>query len=287
LNVPDLAPPAPALPWTPTPGAPLAITRARHGLMAYNPHDTYIGRSVERYGEFGEPELDLMRAAVPAGGVVVDVGANIGTHTIAFARHVGPTGMVLAFEPQRIVHNILATNVTLNALSWVHLVHAGVGARRDDMLMSDYGYDKDTNYGAISLQPAERGWPVRVVPLDDYLWLPTVHLVKIDVEGMEPHVLDGARAFVAKYRPVLFVENDRESTSAAVLTRLLDLHYRVYWHVAPLHRAGNWRGEQEDLFPGKGTINVFCIPREREQHVVGFTEMTDPAAPPPVALAPF
>lgn len=278
---------APALPWTPTPGAPLAITRARHGLMAYNPHDMYIGRSVERYGEFGELELDLMRAALPEAGVAVDVGANIGTHTVALARHVGSNGIVLAFEPQRAVHGILTTNVTLNGLAWVHLVHAGVGARRDEMLLPDYRYDKDTNFGAIPMQAAERGWPVRVVPLDDYLWLPACHLVKIDVEGMEPQVLDGAQAFIAKYRPVLFVENDRESTSVPVLTRLLALGYRVYWHVVPLYRADNWRGDPENLFPSNGSINVFCIPREREQNVVGFLEMTDPHAPPPIALAPF
>ena len=283
----DFAVSAPALPWAPTPGAPLAIARARHGLMAYNPNDRYIGRSIERYGEFGESELDLMRAAVPAAGVVLDVGANIGTHTVAFARHVGPNGMVLAFEPQRAVYGTLVTNVTLNALGWVHPVYAGVGAAPGEMLVADYVYTKDYNYGAIPLRAAERGWPVRVVALDEYQWLPRADLVKVDVEGMEAAVLDGARAFLARYRPVLFVENDRESTSVPVLTRLLDLHYRVYWHVVPLFNPHNWRGEPENLFPGNGSINVLCIPREREQSVVGFTEMVDPHAPPPVALAPF
>jgi FkbM family methyltransferase len=281
----DLA--APPLPWTPTPGAPLAITPARHGLMAYNPHDMYIGRSIARYGEFGETELDLMRAAVPEAGVVLDVGANIGTHTVAFARHVGPNGIVLAFEPQRVVHGILSTNVALNALNWVHPVHAGVGAERGEILVPDFVYGNDGNYGAISLDAAERGWPVRIVPLDDYLWLPRVDLVKVDVEGMEPAVLDGAQAFLAKYRPVLFVENDRESTSVPVLTRLLAASYRVYWHVTTLYRSNNWRGEAENVFGNTGTINVFAIPREREQNVQGFLEVLDPAAPPPIPLAPF
>ena len=234
--------------------------------MAYNPHDMYIGRSIARYGEFGEAELELMLAAVPEAGVVVDVARTSAPTPWRFARHVGHNGIVLAFEPQRAVHGILTTNVTLNGLSWVHPVHAGVGARRDEMLLPDYLYDNDTTSARSRIEAAERGWPVRVVPLDDYLWLPAVHLVKIDVEGMEPQVLDGAHAFIAKYRPVLFVENDRESTSLAVLTRLLDLNYRVYWHVVPLYRANNWRGEPENLFPNNGSINVFCIPREREQN---------------------
>jgi FkbM family methyltransferase len=271
-------------PWIPTPGVPLAIVRARYGLMAYNPNDLYIGRSIERYGEFGEPELDVMRTALGAGGIALDVGANIGTHTVALARHVGPTGSVFAFEPQRVIHGILTTNVTLNGLQWVHPIHAAVGAAPGELLMPDYVYSNEGNYGALELHDAERGWPVRVVTLDAWCWLPRVDLVKIDVEGMEALVLDGARELLARFRPVLFVENDRTSTSPGVLARLLAAGYRVYWHVVPLYRENNWRGVRENIFGNTGTINVLAIPRERSQ-AVGLPECIDPNAPPPVRLA--
>jgi FkbM family methyltransferase len=274
-------------PWSPLPGAPLAIVRARHGWMAYNPHDLYIGKSIERYGEFGEHELDVMRAVAPAGGVVFDVGANIGTHAVAMARHVGSNGMVFAFEPQRVVHGILGTNATLNALNWIHPVHAAVGAQPGTILIPDFVYENEGNYGAIALSPVERGWPVRVTTLDEYRWVPRCDLVKIDVEGMEPQVLDGARGFIAQFRPVLFVENDRASTSEAVLSRLLDAGYRVYWHIVPIFRPDNWRGDAENIFGNVGTINMLCIPREREQSVTGLPEVLDPTAPPPQPLAPY
>ena len=277
----------PRTPWTPSPGLPLAITRARHGWMAYNPHDLYIGRSIERYGEFGETELDVMRLACGPGSIVFDVGANIGTHSVALARHVGPSGAVFAFEPQRVVHGILQTNAALNGLTWIHAERAGVGRVADTMLLADYAYGADDNYGGIAMTAAQRGWPVRVVTLDEYLWLPRVDVVKIDVEGMEPDVLDGAHAFLTQYRPVLFVENDRESTSRGVLARLLAENYRVYWHVTALYRANNWRGDTENVFGEKVTINVLCIPREREQNVVGLIEAVDADAPAPVTLAPF
>jgi FkbM family methyltransferase len=274
-------------PWTPLPGAPLAIVRARHGWMAYNPHDLYIGKSIERYGEFGEHELDLMRMATPAGGVVFDVGANIGTHAVAMARHVGSNGMVFAFEPQRVVHGILQTNATLNGLTAIHAVHAAVGKVPGQILVPDFVYGNEGNYGAIAMTEVERGWPVRVTTLDEYVWVPRCDLVKIDVEGMEPDVLDGARAFIDRFRPVLFVENDRARTSEPVLSRLLGAGYRVYWHIVPLYRAANWRGDTENVFGNTGTINVLCIPREREQNVVGLPEVVDAAAPPPQPLAPY
>jgi FkbM family methyltransferase len=276
------------VPWMPAPGAPIAVTQTRHGVMAYNPRDAYIGRSIERYGEFGELELDVMRAVTPAGGVVFDVGANIGTHSVALARHVGPTGKVFAFEPQRIVHGMLVTNATLNALTWIHPVHALVGAQPGHQLVADYDYTQAANYGAISLaQQAERGWPVAVTTLDEYCWVPRCDLVKIDVEGMEAQVLDGGRAFVARFRPMLFVENDRESTSRGVLERLLAADYRVYWHVARMYNPANWRGDRENVFDVLGAVNLLCIARERAQNIVGMHEVTDPDRPPPYPLAPF
>jgi len=271
-------------PWIPTPGVPLAIVPARYGLMAYNPNDMYIGRSIERYGEFGEQELDVMRTALPEGGIAFDVGANIGTHAVALARQTGPGGSVFAFEPQRVVHGMLATNATLNGLGWIHPIHAAVGAAPGELLIPDYVYTNEANYGAVELAEVERGWPVRVVTLDAWCWLPRVDLVMIDVEGMEAQVLDGARELLARYRPVLFVENDRSSTSVGVLERLLAAGYRVYWHVVGLFNANNWRGERENIFGNTGTINVLCIPRERSQSV-GLPECVDPHAEPPVRLA--
>jgi hypothetical protein len=72
---------------------------------------------------------------------------------------------------------------------------------------------------------------------------------------------------------VLFVENDRRETSQAVLSRLLDAEYRVYWHVAMLYDPRNWRGDAENVFGNTGTINVLCIPRERDQNVGGLREV--------------
>ena len=104
------------------------LIEARHGYVLYNVNDRYIGRSVEHYGEWSPGETTLFRQFCRPGHYVVDVGAHIGTHTLAFARLVGERGRVFAFEPQRMLAQALAANVALNSLTNVHTHHLGVGA---------------------------------------------------------------------------------------------------------------------------------------------------------------
>ncbi len=92
--------------------------------MIFNVHDQHIGRSLDLYGEWAESELELLGLFIKPGDVVVDVGANIGTHTVFFAQRAGATGQVYAFEPQRIVFQNLCANLALNGLLNVRAFHA-------------------------------------------------------------------------------------------------------------------------------------------------------------------
>ena len=109
------------------PSNPVVVKACRYGMMMYNKNDRYIGRSLDLYGEFSEAEVAFFRAAIQPGMMVVDVGANIGCHSIAFARLVGPGGRVLAIEPQKQVYQMLVGNVALNHLSHVDTTHGGTG----------------------------------------------------------------------------------------------------------------------------------------------------------------
>src|SRR3954467_8777217 len=95
---------------------PVRLRRCRHGVMAFLKADQVIGRSLDLYGEFAEDENAVMLPLVGPGDTMVDVGANVGTVTLALANRVGPTGMIHAFEPQRVIHQLLATSLTLNGL---------------------------------------------------------------------------------------------------------------------------------------------------------------------------
>jgi hypothetical protein len=101
------------------------LKQCRHGFFLFNSNDSFIGRSLDLYGEWCEAE-GLLPLLGP-GQVVVDVGANIGTHTIPFANKVTKTGLVVAFEPQRQVFNYLVSNLTLKNLLHVATFQSALG----------------------------------------------------------------------------------------------------------------------------------------------------------------
>ena len=68
------------------------LKTCRHGLMVYNRNDAYIGRSLDLYGEFSQGETELFQQVVGIGDVVIEVGANIGAHTLRLAQLAGPGG---------------------------------------------------------------------------------------------------------------------------------------------------------------------------------------------------
>src|SRR5947199_9441604 len=86
----------------------------RHGRMLYNVNDAYVGRSLDLYGEYCEGEIELFKQLVRPGDVVIEVGANIGAHTVWLARATSPGGAVIAFEPQRLAFQTLCANLALN-----------------------------------------------------------------------------------------------------------------------------------------------------------------------------
>jgi hypothetical protein len=93
------------------------IKACKYGLTLYNSNDMYVGKSLDQYGEYAEAEIDLFKELIKEGDTVYDIGANIGSHTLAMARMVGEEGTVAAFEPQRQIYYVLCGNIALNNLS--------------------------------------------------------------------------------------------------------------------------------------------------------------------------
>ncbi|HEY7663818.1 MAG TPA: FkbM family methyltransferase [Xanthobacteraceae bacterium] len=249
---------------------PVRVRSCKHGAMIYFSTDHYIGRSLDLYGEYSEGEIDLFRQIVRPGMVALDVGANIGVFTVYLAGSVGPSGKVYAFEPQRTLYHVLCGNLALNGLANVTAVHGALGAQPGSILVPALDYAKGGNFGGLALtqkrEGAFRGENVGVSTLDA-LALGQCNFIKIDVEGMEREVLSGAAETLARCRPLLYVENDRGESSAALISWLLAHDYRLFWHMPRLFNPGNHFGEKHDAFPGVVSINMLGVPRGTSMRV--------------------
>ena len=253
----------------------IRVKHCRHGPMAFNVQDRFIGRSFDLYGEYVEGEIQMFDQLLRPGMVALDVGANIGAHTIFMARKVQPGGVVIAFEPQRQIFQLLCANVALNAIQNVHTFHAATGAEEGQIKVPMVNYEEEGNFGGVALGGHENGETVACRTIDSY-GLGQCHFMKIDVEGMECETLAGADATIKRCRPFLYIENDRRDRAEELLTRLFGLEYRVYWHLPLLYNPENFFGNTENVFEGLISRNILCLPNEMKVSIDGMQEITDP-----------
>ena len=161
-----------------------------------------IEKSIFESGQFYEKDtLDLLKGYIKPDPVVVDAGANIGNHTLYFAKNVGAK-MVYAFEPVISVFVKLDRNVRLNQCANVVLHNAALGNH------AGYVLCKNTvigNSGAQQVAYSDSGG-MNVVSLDELRLEHAIDFMKIDVEGFEIEVLFGAASTIAKDHPAIFVE---------------------------------------------------------------------------------
>jgi FkbM family methyltransferase len=252
----------------------LRIKRTRYGLMAYNANDTYVGRSIDCYGEYSRGETLLFAQLATPGGLVVDVGANIGALTLFLAQAVGPRGAVVAIEPQRAVHQLLCMNLALNEINNVRAIHAAAGRSRGQAFVPVSDYANAGNFGGVALNE-KSGEPVDLISIDS-LGLPGCQFIKIDVEGHEHLVIAGAAETIARFKPVLYVENDRRQQSPDLIRQIFDLDYIPYWHLPPLYSPDNFYGNPTNVFPGTVSIDMMCLPKGDGRKIVGMQPVAGP-----------
>jgi FkbM family methyltransferase len=144
--------------------------------------------------------MKLLAASLRPGGVFVDVGANVGFHTVAAARLVGGAGHVYAVEPQPWALDLLRANVWRHGLANVSVLpYAASDASGTLRLSVEPGHRSGARI-------AEAGdLEVDAARLDDLLPDVVVDVLKVDVEGAEPLVLRGARAILSRSPGLLAV----------------------------------------------------------------------------------
>jgi FkbM family methyltransferase len=212
-----------------------SLTFGRYGTFLTLTNDTMVGATIVNTGVWAATDLEVMEQHLGPGMVALDIGANIGHHTVAFSRKVGFSGRVLAFEPQRTIYRILNANCALNGCDNADLFQTCVGEEPGILHLFPVSYHDRGNFGALRVDPAPaergnaKGEACRVDRLDTLLSELPVRLdrcdfIKIDVQSFELFVLKGASRTLADFKPTLFLE-----ISPFWMNRLYD--YRDIYHL--------------------------------------------------------
>jgi FkbM family methyltransferase len=169
------------------------------------------------FGSFEEHFAELFRCLAGPGDRCIDIGANIGVHTVRLAKLVGPQGQVIAVEPDAGVARRTRHNLGINEVSNTTVIVAAATDQVCDELRLYRPSAADTNKGRASLlgHPYLTGEAATVpgVTIDSICDGP-VRLIKVDVEGHEAAVLAGAATTIDRDRPSVIFEYAPELLSS-------------------------------------------------------------------------
>lgn len=230
------------------------LASTTHGTMITNRNDYCVIDDAHSYGvgfqllstsgfdtdevHFLQVLLQMRRRYFGDGVLAIDCGANIGVHTIEWARTMHGWGEVIAFEAQERVYYALAGNVVLNNCFNARAFWSAIGAAPGTITVPTPDYQRPGSFGSLELRQGRQtefiGQPIDyahgvTTPLTslDALGIDRVDLIKIDVEGMELEVLAGAEQLLRRCHPQLLVEIIK--TDKAAVSQLLEgLGYRLY-----------------------------------------------------------
>lgn len=213
---------------------PFVLASSNHGPMIVNRNDYQraadgtafgIGHQMLNHASVVVEEMQVFADMLAAhrqhygnGGVVIDAGANIGVYTLDFARIMHGWGHVYAYEAQEKLFYALAGNVILNNFLNVTARWNALGKEVGEIAIPEPDYTQPASFASFELQAMpsnnfigqaiDYNKPTARVPMItiDSQNFKRVDLLKIDVEGMELDVLEGARETIKRCKPIIFIE---------------------------------------------------------------------------------
>ncbi len=204
----------------------MIVNRHDHNTFMLNGEPTTygVGYDLLTHGRYCEDECMLLfhlaqrRRMIRGNGLfLLDIGANIGAVTVPLARKMAEWGYVIAIEPQEWVYYALAGNLALNNLGNARALRLAIGSENGTIRIPLLNPTIPSSFGSLELRPSgvddDLGQPVDRETGDtielrtiDSLGFERVDVMKIDVEGMERDVIEGARETILRDHPILFVE---------------------------------------------------------------------------------
>jgi FkbM family methyltransferase len=259
---------------------PFSMKQFRNGVFIHYYYDLYVSSSLLCYGEWAQFEVDFLSQFIGPGDTVVDVGAFIGTHTIPFAREVGITGEVFAFEPTKESFYCLSGNIVINNVYKVKAFNIALSSKKQKLEFPEMDVTKINNFGSLgNLETSDNlidtgaSRKIDAVTLDSFK-LKACKLLKIDAENMEIEVLKGAAKTIKKFSPIIYAETppanfdlkkkvyknfDKETLDVVAFLREFD--YVAYYFISPMYNPDNYFLNKSNIFGNTASIAVCAMPK--------------------------
>jgi FkbM family methyltransferase len=188
---------------------PATLLTTKHGDRFRADLSSFLEWQLWAFGSYEEHLAELFRFLTLPGDCCIDVGANIGVHTIRLAKLVGPKGSVIALEPDGQIAHKLSDNISLNDLTNVQVHEAAASETAGVEVVLHRPNTGDSNKGRASLLPHSylTGSKASVITttIDNIVHEP-IALIKIDVEGHEGAVVAGATRTIEASLPSIIFE---------------------------------------------------------------------------------
>lgn len=209
------------------------VANTEHGMMLVNKNDYNeysdgskygVGYFLLRDGSYAKDEVSLIKQLLElhkqyfgTGVVAIDGGANIGVHTLEYAKCMKDWGSVISFEAQETVYYALCGNIVMNNLTNVKCKLNALGDVCGTIDIPVVDYSKNSSFGSIEIIDRKnhefvgqsldytKGNTIPLVTIDS-LNLDRLDFVKLDIEGMEVQVLNGMKNTLKRHKPMLMIE---------------------------------------------------------------------------------
>ena len=185
----------------------------RNGIRYSTDLSDYVEHAI--YWGIVDEGHDLLYKHIKSGMIIFDVGANIGDTALRFAKLTGETGQVYSFEPDSVNYKKLRLNIENNSFKNIHTYNIGLGSKNSiEKLYRVNPENKGMNRIMTSENSSSEFTEINIRTIDDIVnesSIKRVDLLKIDVEGFEFEVLNGAKTILQKFKPVLFIEIDEQN----------------------------------------------------------------------------
>ena len=233
-----------------------AVGETRYGIFLFPPDRDECCKSLGWYGEWLQPQLDLLSRLLRLDQTVMEVGAGVGAHAVPLGRAVGSSGHLILYEPAPFLRTILKQNLHANGLqNFTVMVRELSGPMKTETNMDPAVRSATTSELRRLQDQAPRTETLDELQLERLDWL------KLNDPAITAEILAGGDETLWRLRPRMFIAVDR-NTLPALVQRVRQFSYRCWRMETPLFNPSNFYRHDLDICSRRSKLAMLAIPEE-------------------------